>query len=257
MPPASGSILVLALLAAVSPAQSKPSAPPLPVVVLETFPPAAREAVSRLYKEASARPADAGAAGALGRMLHAWEQWDSAHQAYERAAALAPSDFDWTYLDAVVLQRLARYDGAASALRRALAARPDYLAARLKLAEVLLEAGDLAQSEQLFAPLTAIPAAEPAAQVGLGRINAARGRHEEAIRHFERALAAVSRAWRRSLRAGPSLPRGRPNGRRRARGRGARSLRPALAASRRSGAGLSHLAARGCPRHPGPRRQPG
>jgi tetratricopeptide (TPR) repeat protein len=188
MPPASGSILLLALVAAVSPAQSKPSAPPLPVV-LETFPAAAREAVSRLYKEASARPADAGAAGAVGRMLHAWEQWDSAHQAYERAAALAPSNFDWNYLDAVVLQRLARYDGAASALRRALAARPDYLAARLKLAEVLLEAGDLAQSEQLFVPLTAIAAAEPAAQVGLGRINAARGRHEEAIRHFERALA--------------------------------------------------------------------
>ena len=62
-----------------------------------------------------------------------------------------------------------------SALRRALAARPDYLPARLRLAEALLEAGDLAQSEQLFVPLTAIAATEPAAEVGLGRINAARG----------------------------------------------------------------------------------
>ena len=53
---------------------------------------------------------------------------------------------------------------------------PDYLPARLRLAEVLLEAGDLAQSEQLFVPLTAIAATEPAAEVGLGRINAARGR---------------------------------------------------------------------------------
>ena len=83
---------------------------------------------------------------------------------------------------------------------------PDYLPARLRLAEALLDAGDLAQSEQLFVPLTAIAATEPAAEVGLGRINAARGRHEEAIRHFERALAlfpelgaahyALARAYR-------------------------------------------------------------
>ena len=172
--PAPGSILLLAILAAVSPAQS--TLPPVPRLALETFPAAARDAVSKQYKEVAARPADAGAMGALGRILHAWEQWDSAHQAYERAAALAPSDFDWNYLDAIVLQRLARYDAAASALRRALAARPDYLPARLRLAEVLLEAGDLAQSEQLFVPLTAIAATEPAAEVGLGRINAARGR---------------------------------------------------------------------------------
>ena len=230
--PAPGSILLLAILAAVSPAQS--TLPPVPRLALETFPAAARDAVSKQYKEAAARPADAGAMGALGRTLHAWEQWDAAHQAYERAAALAPSNFDWHYLDAIVLQRLARYDAAASALRRALAARPDYLPARLRLAEVLLEAGDLAQSEQLFVPLTAIAATEPAAETGLGRISAARGQYEDAIRHFERALRIVSRAWRRSLCAGTSLSCGRPHRRRRARRRGARPLRRALAATRRS-----------------------
>ena len=62
-----------------------------------------------------------------------------------------------------------------SVLRRALAARPDYLPARLRLAEALLEAGDLAQSEPLFVPLAGIAATEPAAEVGLGRIAAARG----------------------------------------------------------------------------------
>ena len=175
----SGSILLLAILAAVLPAQS--TLPPIPRLALETFPAAARDAVSKQYKEVAARPADAGAMGALGRILHAWEQWDSAHQAYERAAALAASDFDWTYLDAIVLQRLARYDAAATALRRALDVRPDFLPARLRLAEVLLDAGDLAQSEKLFVPLAAIAATGPAAEVGLGRINAARGHNEEAI----------------------------------------------------------------------------
>ena len=162
----SGSILLLFILAVVPLAQStQPSLPRMPRVALETFPAAARDALSKQLKEAIARPADAGATGALGRILHAWEQWDSAHQAYERAAALAPSDFDWIYLDAIVLQRLARFDAAASALRRALTARPDYLPARLRLAEVLLEAGDLAQSEQLFVPLAGIAATEPAAEV--------------------------------------------------------------------------------------------
>ena len=205
-----GPILLLAIALAGPSTQSK-SAPPIPRIAFDTFPPAARDAVTRQYKAATAHPGDAAASGALGRLLQAWEQWDSAHQAYERAAVLAPSDFDWSYLDAVVLQRLARYDAAASALRRALTARPDYLPARLRLAEVLLDAGDLAQSEQLFVPLTAIAATEPAAEMGLGRINAARGRPEEAIRHFERALAlfpelgaahyALARAYRAAGRS--------------------------------------------------------
>ena len=207
MPLVSGPAFLLVILAAVYPAQSKQSSlPSLPSVALETFPPVAREAVSRLSREASARPTDGGAAGALGRILHAWEQFESAHQAYERAAALAPADFEWSYLDAIVLQRLARFDAAADALRRALTIRADYLPARLRLAEVLLDAGDLQQSEPLFAPLTKIAATEPAAETGLGRISASRGQYEDAIRHLERAVAlfpelgaahyALARAYR-------------------------------------------------------------
>jgi tetratricopeptide (TPR) repeat protein len=207
MPAVAGPALLLVVLAAIPPAQSDQSpVPPLPNVALETFPPAAREAVSRLSREAAARPADAHAAGSLGRILHAWEQFESAHQAYERAAALAPTEFEWNYLDALVLQRLARLDAATGALRRALAARPDYLPARLRLAEVLLDAGDLQESERLFAPLTRIPATEPAAETGLGRISASRAQYEDAIGHFERAVAlfpelgaahyALARAYR-------------------------------------------------------------
>ena len=95
----SGSILLLAILAAVPSAQTTPlSPPPVPRVALDTFPAAAHDAVSKQLKEVAARPADADTTGALGRILHAWEQWESAHQAYERAAALAPSDFEWSYL---------------------------------------------------------------------------------------------------------------------------------------------------------------
>ena len=164
-------------------------APPLPPLALAAFPESARDALMRVHRDASTRPDDARAVGTLGQWLHAWEQWDSAHQAYARAQALDPQAFDWHYLDAVVLQRLARHDAAAARLERALALNPGYLPARVKLAEGLFEAGDLQRSKSLFEELATHTAAAPAAQLGLGRIAAAQGRQEAAVGHLERAAA--------------------------------------------------------------------
>jgi tetratricopeptide (TPR) repeat protein len=180
-------LLLLTLLgAAVAPAQS--SSPALPTLVLDSYPPAARQAIARAHAEAAAHPMDAQRTGALGRVLHAWEQWDAAHQSYARAQALAPGTFEWPYLDAVVLQRLARPRDAAAQLEAALAASPNYLPARVKLAESLLDAGNLDESQRLFSALTD-PDCAPAAAFGLGRIAAAQGRHGAAVEHFQRAIA--------------------------------------------------------------------
>src|SRR3954466_13114514 len=172
-------VLVISLTLA---AQS--AAPPLPALALDAYPPVAREAIARAHRDARAQPGDAARTGALGRVLQAWEQWDAAHQAYARAQALAPRAFDWPYLDAIVLQRLARPDEAVAQLTAALAVSPDYLPARLKLAEARLDAGDLVESARLFAALTD-PACQPAVQFGLGRIAAAEGRRDEAIERFQ------------------------------------------------------------------------
>ena len=96
--------------------------------------------------------------------------------------------FDWFYLDALVLQRLARHDAAAGPLRQALTLVPGYLPARLRLAESLYEAGDLRESRDLFESLAREQAAAPAAELGLGRIAAAQGRHDRAIVHLQRAI---------------------------------------------------------------------
>lgn len=132
---------------------------------------------------------DPSAVGALARMLHAWEQFDAAHQAYTRAQGLAPRSFAWQYLDGVVLERLARHSEAAQRFERALAESPDYLPARLALPEALFEAGDVIRSRRLFEALVREPLAEPRAQFGLGRIDAAETHHDAAIRHFARAIA--------------------------------------------------------------------
>ena len=162
--------------------------PPLPHLVLDSYPAGAREAISRAYGDATSRPTDAAAIGALARTLHAWEQWNSAHEAYARAQALAPNAFEWQYLDALVLRRLARHAETASRLEQALRISPGYLSARVTLAESLFESGDVERSAQLFDGLRREPAAEPATEFGLGRIASARGRYEEAVTHFERAV---------------------------------------------------------------------
>ena len=186
-------------------AQASSSALPLPA--FDSFPPAARQVIEPAHRNAVTHPTDAAAVGALGRALHAWEQWDAAHEAYVRAAAIAPRTFEWRYLDAIVLQRLARHAEAAVQLREALSLSPEYLPARVKLAEALLESGEMVESTRLFRALADEPAASPAAEVGLGRIAAAEGQHNAAIDHFTRAvtlfpeLGAAHYALARSYRA--------------------------------------------------------
>jgi tetratricopeptide (TPR) repeat protein len=181
--------------------------PPLPHLSPENYPAAARDAITTVYRAASARPMDAEAVGSLARTLHAWDQWDAAHEAYVRAQALAPRTFDWHYLDAVVLQRLARQAEAAKQLTEAVKISPGYLPARVKLAEALFEAGDLDRSAAMFTELIREPLAEPASEFGLGRVAAARGRHDEAVTHFQRAITlfpefgAAHYALARSYRA--------------------------------------------------------
>jgi tetratricopeptide (TPR) repeat protein len=177
-------ILLLMLLAGRAVAQTA-----LPRLAIDTYPPTAREHIGRAYTQAQARADDSAAVGALARVLQAWAQWEPAHQAYARAQALAPRALEWHYLDAVVLERLTRHAEAAAQLKQAVALAPSYLPARVKLADALLASGDRDQSERVFQELTHEPAAEPAAEFGLGRLAAMKGQHDVAITHLERATA--------------------------------------------------------------------
>ena len=135
------------------------------------------------------RPSDVDAVGTLARTLHAWDQWGAAHDAYLRAQALAPRAVEWPYLDGVALQRLARPVEAAARFDDVLRRTPDNLPARVRLAEALLDSGNLDRAEQLYDALRREPAAAPVAEWGLGRIAAARDRPELAVTHLERAVA--------------------------------------------------------------------
>jgi tetratricopeptide (TPR) repeat protein len=156
---------------------------------LDAYPPEIRKDLAEPYASARAHPKDADAVGPLARILQAWEQWQTAHEMYTRAIALAPGSFEWHYLDACVLDRLARPSDAVAQLREALRIRPDYLAARARLADALFSAGELDDSRTVFAALARDPVAEPLGLFGLGRILASQGKHEEAVQTIQRALA--------------------------------------------------------------------
>jgi protein O-GlcNAc transferase len=145
--------------------------------------------LSRPYAAAMSRPTDVDAVGTLARTLHAWDQWGAAHDTYLRAQALAPTAFEWQYLDGIALQRLARHAEAAARFDDALRRSSNSLPARAKLAEARLDSGDFDRAEQLYDGLRREPLAEPLAEFGLGRIAAARGRHDAAVTHLERAVA--------------------------------------------------------------------
>jgi tetratricopeptide (TPR) repeat protein len=185
-------ILAAALLTATSAIAQpgiEPKLPALPVIALETFPPEARTALEAALAEARRSPPEAAAAGGLGITLQAWEQWEAAHLAYQRAQVLAPTGADWWYLDGMVLQRLARPGEAALAFQQALRLTPTLLPARAREAEALFDAGDLDASARAYEALATQPAAAPVGELGLGRVAARQGRHADAVTHFQRAIA--------------------------------------------------------------------
>jgi tetratricopeptide (TPR) repeat protein len=95
---------------------------------------------------------------------------------------LAPRDTGWPYLAAVVALRTGR---AADAVK--LLEGTEALTARMKLAEALVNAGDLTRGADVYARLVKEPAAQPEAEYGLGRIAALKGDWKAAIAHQQRA----------------------------------------------------------------------
>lgn len=183
-------MFIVAITASATDPQSAARAlPPLPTVAVETFPQDARTSIQAALANASATPRDAMAVGGLGITLQAWEQWEAAHVAYQRAQALAPEAADWWHLDGLVLLRMARYGEAAAAFEAALRRKPDLIAARARLAEARFDEGRLDASREAYEALASRPEAAPVGALGLGRIAAREGRHEDAVAHFETAVA--------------------------------------------------------------------
>ncbi|HEY1847546.1 MAG TPA: tetratricopeptide repeat protein [Opitutaceae bacterium] len=126
----------------------------------------------------------------LGRLLQANRQNGDARACYELAAARGGK------LDArdhYYLADIALYDGdlgrGAAELRLVVDEAPDYLPARLELAEALFKSGDANGAEAAYRGVLERVADQPQAMFGLARIELQAGRDDQAQARLERLLA--------------------------------------------------------------------
>jgi len=158
----------------------------LPRLAIDSFPEVSRKAIGPSYEDAVAHPNDVARVGRLAMLLHAWEQFQSAAAAYQRARSLE-SGFEWFYLGGLVETRLAHHEDAARLLAEAVRLNPDSLPARLALADALFEAGQSDSAAAVYEKLTT-GASAPHAHYGLGRALEARGAHDKALAHLKVAV---------------------------------------------------------------------
>ena len=127
--------------------------------------------------------------GDLGRIYHAYEIFESAEAAYANAARLASRDNRWPYLLGYLYQQTGRLEDAARSLLAAERAAADIPALHLRLGDVYLGLNRLREAADQFQRVIDIFPAM--ARRGLGEVALREGRWQEAIRHFEFALARV------------------------------------------------------------------
>lgn len=190
MPPVAAAVIVAAVLMSAPPEATSVQTAALPHIDTSALPADAAKAIDAAQTEAGRRPGDAAAVGHLALVLHAWEEWEVASAAYGLAQQLAPADYRWSHLAGLLETRRGRHEEALRHFERAAALAPQELSVRLRLAEARLETGDLDGSERLFKELAEQARTAPAAEYGLGRVEMARGHHERALQHFDRAVAA-------------------------------------------------------------------
>jgi Tfp pilus assembly protein PilF len=178
-------LLAIAMLTASCsprPAQS----PELPRLDMANFLPGVRTEIQAAYDAAQTHPEDPVAAGKLGMLLDAHEQYEAAAKCYLRAHRLAPGEFAWPYHLACIRSAQGQPEDAIALFNTALLIR-DYPPARLKLADAMLAAGKIEASLTAYEKIVTAEPSNAAAWYGLGRASEARGDIAKAIDCYRRA----------------------------------------------------------------------
>jgi tetratricopeptide (TPR) repeat protein len=161
--------------------------PDPPQLALEQVAAPIRKQIQEVYDVLRSHPQDAAANGRLGMLLYAYQQNQSAAVCFERARALDPQEFRWTYYLASVQAALGDSVQALSNFRETVRLKPDYQPAQLKLAETLLASGKSVESQQLYETILQKDPDSPWAHYGLGRVMSGQKHRASAIDHFRKA----------------------------------------------------------------------
>ena len=153
------------------------------------FATAVRDAVAAVERD----PSSGAAVGALGRLYQAHRYVDQARRCYQRAAQLDPGVAEWPYYLGFLAAGRGAHKEAARRFERVLELRPSYWAARVRLGNALLAAGDLDGAEQAFRAARSAAPGAAWGELGLGKTARRRGRFEAAAEHLRSSLAVDPR----------------------------------------------------------------
>lgn len=179
--------------------------PPIPDPDTTGMETAVQERIAAARSAIAEAPRSDQAWGRLGMVLHVHELHEPATAAYRQARRLDPDEIRWPYfLGDVLSAQGTDLDGAIEAFRAAIAIRPDYAPARLRLADALLLSGKPEAAVEAYGrALDLVPDLGPArlgrgqAQLQLDRLTAAVAdleRAAELLPNSPTALYALSRA---------------------------------------------------------------
>jgi tetratricopeptide (TPR) repeat protein len=153
--------------------------------------PAVVQAITAARDEVRRNPHSAEAWGKLGMVLQAHAEREPASRCYAEAARHNPEDPRWAYLQGIVQRHLGTPEAALASLRRAVAlcqARDEHeVAARLMLAEVLLEDLALDEAAGQLRQAAVLAPHHPRVHFDLGLLAAARGDLPAARQHLLQA----------------------------------------------------------------------
>ena len=141
----------------------------------------------RLARATEAREL-ADAFGGLGEIYMAYGLDQAALTCFANAQTLDPESFSWPYYLGVLHQRLGDSTAARTAFQQALERRDGNPPTQLRLANTLLDLGEVEGAAEYLGSLEAIDGFEAAHHYGLGRIVQAQGDAAAALGHFEAAL---------------------------------------------------------------------
>ena len=166
---------------------TKQSLPEIPGIDTQNFLPSIRADVETAIRDVQSSPSDPEKNGKLGMLLHAHDRLDSALICYRRAHFLKPPDYRWSYMLGVVYASLSKHAEAATAFGDALAQKPDYAAARVGLADALLDSGQFAAARSVYEAIIAARPDHASAYYGAGRAWAAEGNLLRAAEYYQMA----------------------------------------------------------------------
>ena len=126
--------------------------------------------------------------GRMGQLYQAHRLLDVAEDCYREAQKLDPENFAWPYYRGILAAGRGDLETAGVALEVAVELAPRDLPARIRLADLELDRGNVEAAKRMYKDIRVQDASLAAVEYGLGRSAAEQREFQEAVQFFKRAL---------------------------------------------------------------------